>query len=368
MKLIIKLIFVFALLVTMFGTSSAADVDFQEQLQKLAKTNAKDYIGPFSTAFGSGMNSGLYHTAKPHSFLGFDISVKMAYVSVPDEDQVFDFDAGYLPLTGLTDLGLSIDSLSIDMSIMYPERESQTVFGENQAGSIPAAPSNADSALTQALLDTMDQTFIDGIDQAVWDAMKTTLGANLHDIPTPRGIGISGLPIIIPQVSLGLLFQTEVTLRYLPSIDAGKVGNIDFLGIGVKHNIDQYIPIPLFPLDISAQFFWQKLNIGDLLESNHIAYNLQVSKKIGIGISITPFLGIGLESSTLDVEYKVDAPNVTDPAHIFHGQTLAFDLEGKNTTRITGGFTLALGLMTINADYSIGEYNTASVGLGLTLR
>jgi len=46
---------------------SVSAVDFQEQLQQMADENAKGYIGPFSTAFGTAMNSGLYHTAKVHS-------------------------------------------------------------------------------------------------------------------------------------------------------------------------------------------------------------------------------------------------------------------------------------------------------------
>ena len=38
---------------------TAGAVDFEEQLKKLVGENAKGYIGPFATAFGTAMSSGL---------------------------------------------------------------------------------------------------------------------------------------------------------------------------------------------------------------------------------------------------------------------------------------------------------------------
>jgi len=347
-------------MLSLAGTASAES--FQETLEKMAGVNAENYIGPFSTAFGTAMNSGLYHTAKPHSLLGFDISLKMMYVSVPSDAQVFDFwvaDAFPLPINKNFG-GANVGTLTLNLQDIYLDTEVPTVFGSSDVSEVAPDGNAAKTAISASLLaEGVPQIAIDNIPQSEWDSM-------IDNLPTIAiaGTGLDVLPLAMPQVSIGLFKGTEVMLRFFPETEINEdIGDIGLLGIGVKHSISQYIPIPMFPLDISGQFVWQKLSIGDMLESKHTSFNIEASKKLGIGISITPYVGLGMESSTLDVSYTVSSP---DP--LIDGTKVDFSLDGDNGFRMTGGVRLGLLIGTLNVDYSLGEYSVISAGFGLTLR
>jgi len=342
---------------------SVSAVDFQEQLQQMADENAKGYIGPFSTAFGTAMNSGLYHTAKVHSLLGFDISLKMMLVTVAPEALTYEFylpDAMPVPVD--PSLGIPNNEILIDLTGVYPNREVPTVFGSSDGGTV--SPTGAEAAIETALMNEgMTQAQIDLLkqaDPAQWNSMLNVLPSY-----TIAGVGFDMLPLAMPQFSLGLFKETEVLLRFFPKMELNPdIGDIGLLGIGVKHSISQWIPIPLFPLDISGQFVWQMLSIGDLLESKHTSFNIEVSKQLGIGVSLTPYVGLGMESSTLDVAYTIEGTG--DPN--LDGTDVGFSLDGDNGFRMTGGVRLGLLIGTLNVDYSMGEYSVISAGFGLTLR
>ncbi len=362
MKKFISLFITAVLLLAVVGTASA--VDFQEELKKMATENAKGYIGPFSTAFGTAMNSGLYHTAKPHGMLGLDISFKFAVVTVPDNAQTFEF---VMPTVQLPNPLIPGETIDLDGNILFPDRENPTVFGKDEVDPFSITAESIRAAFEYVLVD------IDSImTQAQFDAWALIFDwdAQLDSIPNmPRfpGIGFDALPFFMPQVSVGLIKKTEVMLRFMPKVKLNDDIDVGFIGIGIKHNLDQWLPIPLFPIDISAQFVWQSLTIGDLIDSKHTAFSIMASKKVGIGVSITPYIGMGFESSTLDVCYTIENPN-ENPMLPTDGTEIDFSLDGDNSFRMTGGVRIGLPLITLNADYSIGEYKTYSLGLGFSLR
>ena len=370
MKRLFIILLALTLTVALSGRSVAADVDFEEQLKKLAEENGKGYIGPFSTAFGTNMNSGLYHSAKPHAFLpipGFDISIKFTVSQVSEEDLTYSFilpDAIPLPteqfLLGYPEL----DTLWINPNTIYTNTETPTAFGESEWEGFE--PTGAE----QALLDALSNAGLNSMEIEILrqTGMIDSLVGRVPNFPSPPGIGVDILPLIMPQVSVGLPLKSEVLLRYMPEFNAPDFGKISFTGVGLKHNLSQWIPVPMFPVDISAQFVWQQIKIGELIESTHTAFNLQASKKLGLPfLSITPYVGVGFESSSIDVSYEVENPEGL-PYLPKDGTPIEFSLKGKNKSRLTGGLRLGLTFLTINADYSSGEYDTYSAGIGLTLR
>jgi hypothetical protein len=351
-------------IMSLAGAASAADEGFQETLKKLVGENAEGYIAPFSTAFGTAMNSGLYHTAKPHSLLGFDISLKAMYVTVPSEAQTFDFfRSGSFPVPVDPNLNVPNNQIEINLENIYPAQELPTVFGSDESVTI-APDENAAKAeiIVKLKAGGVTDDEINLIPQSEWDQMYAVMPA--FDI---QGIGYNVLPFAMPQVSIGLLKGTEVLIRFFPETEIDpEIGSIGLLGIGVKHSISQWIPVPMFPLDISGQFVWQKLTIGDMLESKHTCFNIEASKKLGLGISITPYVGLGMETSTLDVSYTyAGIDGIEDTGD---DVPVSFSLDGDNSFRMTGGVRLGLLIGTLNVDYSMGEYSVISAGFGLTLR
>ena len=63
----------------------------EETIESMAQSNAQGYLGPMVTALGMGINSGTYHNAKPHSFLGFDFKLGLSTTSIPEAGKTFEF-------------------------------------------------------------------------------------------------------------------------------------------------------------------------------------------------------------------------------------------------------------------------------------
>jgi hypothetical protein len=366
MKRLVTLLLAVGLVAALVGRAGATS--FEDELKRLAAENAKAYVTPLSTAFGTCMNSGLYHTAQPHKLLGLDISVKISAALVPDADMHFNFiKPGDFWLDvhnyGIRDnFGNTIDSIELHGNTLYPNPiVSSTIFGPKDT-TVTGPDGDAIEAALRA----------QGASQVAIDLAKTRpewqqmlASAN---IVTPPGFDMPGMPLVMPQVSVGLPFKSEVLLRMVPETNVDKVGKVKFLGLGLKHSISQWIPVPMGGIDISGQFSTQKLTVGNLFTSNNTAFNLEVSRRFGfLLLSVTPYAGFGLESSKLKInDYTVT--NSTNPA-VPNGTVIpGFTLNGTNKSRLTGGVQFVLALLTINADYSIGKYTAYSLGVGLTFR
>jgi len=143
-----------------------------------------------------------------------------------------------------------------------------------------------------------------------------------------------------------------------------EIGDVGFLGVGLKHSIDQYFP-GIIPIDIAVQGFYQKLEVGDLIEIKSLAANAQLSKKFLI---FTLYSGLGWEKTDFLAEYTFTketfnpadptTPNVTSIP-------VKLELESENSMKATVGMRISLLFLKLYGDYSFSKYNTANVGIGL---
>ena len=58
----------------------------------------------------------------------------------------------------------------------------------------------------------------------------------------PAGLNIPLFPVPIVQAGIGLIKDTEISVRYLPKINVGKVDQINLYGLAIKHDLLQWIP------------------------------------------------------------------------------------------------------------------------------
>ena len=349
-----KKILIVLLAMTFIASISYAG-DIEEEIKKLANDNAENYLQPFITAFGTDMNSGLFHTAKLHDILGFDVGIRMMGAMIPDDAMYYDF---ALPATvPLINPVTMTDTLYLNSITLFGNADTKapTVFGPDghmiSSDSASIRVALEDQNLSALAIDAIFQTY--GADSL----------ASLIAIPVPPGIDFNVMPMVVPQVGLGLPFKTEVLLRWAPTYNVPDVGDIGFFGIGVKHQVSKYIP--LCPVDITAMYAYQSLKVGDILTSTHTAFNVHVSKKIPLLItSITPYIGVGFESSSLDVKYTIEGTG--NP--LIDGTPISFSLDGDNGFRTRVGFSMRLMLFKIYADYALGDYNAYSAGFMLSIR
>ncbi|NOZ74212.1 MAG: hypothetical protein GXO90_02390 [FCB group bacterium] len=340
--------------------------DLQSKLETMAKNNAEGYLGPAVTAFGMGVNSGTFHTAKPHKMLGFDVTINVAATAITDAGKTYDY---YIPPI---DVNIPIDvngtsyNVTLNLDDVYEsDRTSSTLFGENTSNAITADENTASDAIYSSLA---SQT---GYSEATLQSLipQTTIANLLSDyvptINTPKGYNLPAFPMVMPQVSIGLPMSIELTLRGFPETDlGGGMGKLSFVGFGGKIGLNQFIPIPNLVLPrIAVGYYMTTLNMADVITANNSIATLQVSKSIPF---LTVYGGIGLESSSMEVNYDYQYTDLS--TNQTSTQNVNFTLDGKNTFRTMVGVRLKLAIISINADYNIGEFNTFNLGLGLTLR
>ena len=122
------------------------------------------------------------------------------------------------------------------------------------------------------------------------------------------------------QAGVGLMKGSEIDIRYMPELKIGSLGKVGLIGIGVKHDVLQWLPIvDKIPLSLSIQAGYTKLNsniemidpTGTIdpkakLEVSATTMNLILSKKL---LMFTPYLGIGYNSTktifNIDGNYNI---------------------------------------------------------------
>jgi len=369
-KNVCSVLVIVALLVGLVGAQS-----IEEKLSEMASKNAKLYVTPLVTAFGSGMNSGWFHSAKPHKLLGFDIGVRAMLVQVPTDQKTFNFDLSAIePITESIPLGvLGTKTITLDPDVIYPDREVPTFFGKDEAAVIEADDEGI-------VADIKSQLLAQGVAQAVLDqpAIQSNLQSIANNIPdlTPPIIGtdLKSLPLAAPQAAVGLSIPTlpikaEVVVRALPEIELKDIGKFKFLGFGGKLALDPFIPIPMFPVNISVGAYLQKMSVGKVFETNHSLYTLMVGKDLSLllfGVGV--YGGVGMEKSKVKIKYTYNPENPDPNDPIAPGTQIKFDLTGENKFRTTLGAHIRLTVFDISADYSMGADNVLTAGLGISIR
>jgi hypothetical protein len=320
----------------LFSLTSDAQDDLGKQLSKLANQDAVNYLSPVLSAWGADLNSGLYHSADLHDILGFDIGVKVGAVMVKDEDKVFDL------------------VLPDKMSFTYNGTPFTLTAGVDYDKVISDAPTVFGNSNGKAVTIKSTSPFVPLRGQTVFTS--------------PKGFDMKFASLMMPQAAIGLPFGLEVIGRFVPNItlpdDAGKV---NFIGFGIRHSLDQYIP--LCPIDISIHFMTQKLTVSDMndqkiVSASGIAYGVEVSKSLAL---LTVYGGYQLEKS----EWEVDSYSLDPSWSQLTGTSLRIDgfrVDGKNTSRFHAGVRLLLAIINVHADYSFATQPVLAVGVGISFR
>ncbi|MBI5010336.1 MAG: hypothetical protein HZB98_11970, partial [Bacteroidia bacterium] len=202
------LITAFLSLISIVSYSQLDNIDFLRSAPSDGAKFLQAYIAPWTNAFGAGLSSGWYNTAKPHKFGGFDITTVFNVAMVPASDDKFD----------VSKIGLSTSLSGTGMT--------SSISGPNQIGPVMSYKSG---------------------------------GYTLASFNTPPGTNWKIIPVPVAQVGIGLPLGTEIKARFIPKLNI-KDGDISLWGVGVLHSITQYFPgDKLLPFDISVFGGYTKL-------------------------------------------------------------------------------------------------------------
>lgn len=320
-----------------------------------AEALLESYVAPFGKAIGADLGSGWYNTAKPHKKLGFDLTFTASIATVPVADESFLInDAGFTTLTSTA-------------------TESPTIAGEKGTDGAP-------------------------------------LNLGPFPLSSPPGAGLNKIPMLNINLAIGLIKNTEIIVRYFPTVEISVAGNdygkLGLWGVGVKHDILQWLPIvDKIPIDASILFGYtsfsseilipkdyaitptsyetnqisiidnttyayddQKLNFG----INSINVSLLLSKKLLI---FTPYIGVGMIKSNVNLDLMGHYPipgGIAPPNLVVNDsdvQVDPFSIEVPNTMmHFAAGLRIKLAVITLHGQYTVGEYSMITGGFGICVR
>jgi len=316
---------------------------------------ANAYLNPFFKGLGFGMNSGWYNSAKAKNLGKFDIRIQGTAAFVPESDQTFNFNA----------LGLSNKTrLRNPNSTLSP-----TAFGANSPG--PEV----------VLYDNNNQ--------------------EVSSFNLPDGSGIKFVPSPQIQVTVGLIKNTDVSLRYSPKLELGGFGSLQVIGFGIKHEITELL-LPgktekVIPVDIAVAFGYNqttydyKVALADQVNDDPSRRNTDLNQRIEGKFSgytfdaiiskkllfFTPFLSVGYNTAKTELgllgQYivKTAAPTLANPLpnspdkFTTFTDPVKFDQKDISGIRSSVGFSLHLAIFRLYGAYSIGEYSAFTGGIGI---
>ncbi len=344
---------------TLCLTFSLSSVFAQDGVSELIKSGPADaqklaqaYLSPLFKGIGFGMNSGWYNSAKAKNLGKFDLRIQGSAAFVPTSDQSFDINT----------IGLS-SRTRVNGSAVTP-----TAFGDDRTGS----------------------------ELVLFSDKNEEVGR----FNMPNGTGIKFVPSPQVQLTVGVIKNTDISIRYSPEIGKNSdFGTVQVLGFGVKHEVTKLFfgkAAKIIPIDIAVGFGYNQIkykyqvkqadqvddsnsgqNLNQRVEGTFSGYTFDaiLSKKLAV---FTPFVSVGYNTSKTDIgmlgRYIVQTdfqripgtqiPDQTKPVYTTLTDPVKINQKDANGLRGSVGFSLHLLFFRLYGAYSVGEYTAATAGIG----
>lgn len=273
----------------------------EELIEQTARETLSEYTKPLVTSFGTAIGSD-FIDRRHHGLLGFDFGIKLVWVSVPEEMKTTTYSIGFGDTIWLGEVAIT-DTVF----------EGNTIFGD-------------------------------------------TLPVEGDPLGIP-GLGFPGVFFAVPQANVGLTHGLNASIRWCPFSFEETSGQI--LGVGLKYATSDMLPIPLFSFNLIAGAGYQYVKFGDIVTATSI--NGAIIAKFGISppmlpLSISPFVGVGIEKSNMRFKYSYDDIKIDER------------IDGDNSYRTILGLGVNALVFNIDLTYNIGKMNNFGLGIGIGLR
>ncbi|WP_153042601.1 DUF6588 family protein [Rufibacter ruber] len=331
--------------------------DFIRANQSDANKLIKAYADPVGKALGHSLNGGWFNSGKAMGLGRFDIRIFGTATFAPDEAKTFD----------LATLGLSDQVVVSGKSTTAP-----TFFGRDE----------------------------DGPELTIYAKTRTPAGVEIKQevasFNSPPGSGIDILPFPIAQLSVGLIKDTEIAVRFVPNtkFDDFEAG---LWGVGLKHGIKQWIPVlskvPGFDITVFGGYTNLKSAYRGIEVTPEAADNPSAAQSApgyydGQGIElttkawtaslvasktlsvITGYAGMKYSNVQTDLtavgRYPVPSIRSTPPYQRYvEDITEPIDVSMKDSQfGLNAGLRLKLAFFSIYGEYTFAKYSTAMAGIG----
>ena len=324
--------------------TTAAQADFNNVLAagvEDAERFTTDYMAPLSESVVYSMSTGWYNTADAKPLSGFEISI----------------------IGNITGFKNKEDKKSF---ILDPSDYENLDFVEN-----PGVAREVSTALGDI---SGTQVYVEG------EVLGVTVRETFELPSGLAGENIDFVPSGYLQASVGVIKGTEIKARFLPKMQY-EDASIGLFGLGIQHDFTKLLPADkILPVAISAVIGYTNIN-GDydlsnarLIEGENQRIEAEISSwtfgaVVSTKLPIINFYG--------GVNY-ITGKSVTDVLGTYRVNSGPFESETykdpfsivKKVNGVTGtlGTKLKLGFFRLNAEYNLGEFNTATVGINFGFR
>lgn len=300
-----------------------------------------DYMGPLSEGVVYSLATGWYNTADAKPLAGFEISIignitgfknkadKKTFILDPNDYQNLDF----------------VDNPGV-------AREVSTALGDISG----------------------TRVFVEG------DVAGFTVREEFELPSGLSGEGINFIPSGYIQGSVGLIKGTELKARFLPKLKFEDT-SIGLFGLGIQHDFTKLLPADkVLPVAISAVIGYTNIS-GDydftnanLIEGENQRIETRFNSWVFSGVVSTklPIInfygGLGYVSGKSETDL-LGTYRVTQGPLISTQYVDPFSIT-KKVSGVTGtiGTKLKLGFFRLNAEYNLGQFNTATFGVNFGFR
>ena len=275
-----------AILLVFILTSVSSSQDLENRINKFKSDFGNGYSQPLIEALGLNMNNGWVSVKSMKDLFSIDFGISAVFVPVPNSDKTFLIQSPYDPTK---------------------IQEVSTAVGSSNQTPIAGAPPGADPA------------------------------------NFPKGFDLGIIPVVMPQASVGNLFNTRLTLRALPKIKINDIGYLSLWGVGLQHNISADLLIPM-PVDFGILGSYENLKLGDVATSDAYTISAIVSKRVW---KINFYSLLGYDYSKFKFNYS--STYYDSDINAFRTTSIAFNSEGKNGFKLSVGGTAETRFARFNA-------------------
>ena len=312
-----------------------------------------EYIRPAAEGFAIGLNTGWFNTAGTHSLLGFDLTFRANVSAMPSNLNTFNLTT--LPLENARPIGGATSASTV---IGPKNSTTMGIYGTNPL-------TNAEEEIAR--------------------------------FEIPGGVNFSLIPTAMAQLSVGIIKNTDISIRYMPTVSVPSLGlDAGLYGFGIKHDIKQWIPVVKYlPIDLSFAAGFTSFSANsdlDVRPGNTTAINTfpashwddQAIKMSATGTNfnilvgrslpiISVYAGLGYETSNTSIKVEgnypiesINAMGMREIESISNPLDLSFD--GTNSFRGLVGARLKFFLLTLSADVVVSDVTVGSIGVGISFR
>jgi hypothetical protein len=354
-----KTLFLILVTTSFLSSNIKGQDDLETTLTKLSNVVGKAYVAPVISSFGSNLNSGWVNMIPSASKLGLHLNLKIIGMGsfVPDDVKTFFATGNFFFTSSQIDQILQGSGYSISHPVYNIIKNEMAKTEFTVAFSGPTIVGSEKEGLKVKFPGKSLQVGGLSYDLAPYEIT----------IPEVKGlIDWPVLPTGALQLTVGTVLGTHASLRYFPSVEIDGLGKLSFWGFGAIHNPATWLKNP-FPIDVGIGYFYQKMKVGNIIESTATQFGIYAGKTIGMIISITPYAGLTFESSKTTVTYDYQSNQEIAPGVSVPKQKIRLDLAGNNSSAFVLGVNVKLAVVNINADYKIAKTKTASAGISFGL-